>query len=194
MWVDCGRNERINELTYQRKNEHTNERTHERTCQRKNEHTNERTNEKTKNRQTDERMRISEFSISYRKCYLNSILEYALCSQRSRTWIPGSNANWRASVPIRNRKFTRGHARVLVKQYFVRMKACTGISVSTKQVRFSVEVLVWYDFKVGIGFFAAKSRIHWQRQPVRWPMQCIENTLKVLAPIFVISLWDYSMI
>ena len=52
-------------------------------------------------------------------------------------------------------------ARVLVKQYFVRMKACTGISVSTKQVRFIVEVLVWYDFKVGIGFFAAKSRIHW---------------------------------
>ena len=50
---------------------------------------------------------------------------------------------------------------MLVKQYFVQMKACTGISVSTKQVRFSVEVLVWYDFKVRIGFFAAKSRIHW---------------------------------
>ena len=52
MWVDCGRNERINELTYQRKNEHTNERTHERTCQRKNEHTNER----TKKRRTDKQM------------------------------------------------------------------------------------------------------------------------------------------
>ena len=32
------------------------------------------------------------------------------------------------------------------KQYFIRIKACAGISVSTKLVRFSVEVLVWYDF------------------------------------------------
>ena len=53
MWVDCGRNERINELTYQRKNEHTNERTHERTCQRKNEHTNERMNERKNEEQTN---------------------------------------------------------------------------------------------------------------------------------------------
>ena len=37
------------------------------------------------------------------------------------------------------------------KQYFMRIKACTGISVSTLLVRFSVEVLVWYDFKVKIG-------------------------------------------
>ena len=47
------------------------------------------------------------------------------------------------------------------KQYFMRIKACIGISVSTLLVRFSVEVLVWYDFKVKIGLFVATSRIHW---------------------------------
>ena len=43
----------------------------------------------------------------------------------------------------------------------MQIKACTGISVSTKQVRFMVEVLDWYDFKVGISFFDVKSQILW---------------------------------
>ena len=47
--------------------------------------------------------------------------------------------------------------------YEGRLISMKGINydVSTKELRFSVKVLVWYDFKVGIGFFVAKLRIHW---------------------------------